>query len=240
MADDARTDEHPTTARSSCRSCGRPPALASWNGSGFLAWDPRRRTSTMPPGEQNLGASLTTSRAQLGASGEIGCGLRIVARGLVPLPRRSGAARARMSVVDNNGSASARKDSSTRRYSTQRAAFLRDDSLLAIVMLTDENDCSIIDDDGQQGFLVTSTRCPLPRASSQCAADPNDRCCHSCAARRSARAARRTSKTPSARRRAAAEATHRSPSNEDKSDLRCFDHKRRFGTRSPLPDAALR
>ena len=27
----------------------------------------------------------------------------------------------------------------------QRAAFLRDDSLVAIIMLTDENDCSIID-----------------------------------------------------------------------------------------------
>lgn len=62
----------------------------------------------------------------------------------------------------------------------QRAKFLRPDSLLAIIMLTDEEDASV-DPDSYSGtgwrFLQSS---PLPRATSTCAVDPNAKECTSC------------------------------------------------------------
>ncbi len=60
----------------------------------------------------------------------------------------------------------------------QRAAFLRPDSLVAIVMLSDENDCSIRDD-GVGWFVGANAR--MPRSSSTCESAPNDPCCRSCA-----------------------------------------------------------
>ena len=62
----------------------------------------------------------------------------------------------------------------------QRAAFLRPDSLVAIVMLTDENDCSIRDTD--VGWVSANTSTFIPRGSAQCATNPNDKCCYSCTA----------------------------------------------------------
>ncbi|HYQ02792.1 MAG TPA: hypothetical protein VER96_29175 [Polyangiaceae bacterium] len=60
----------------------------------------------------------------------------------------------------------------------QRAAFLRPSSALAIVLMSDENDCSIRDDG--VGWFVGSTSA-MPKASVECASDPNDPCCRSCA-----------------------------------------------------------
>ena len=60
----------------------------------------------------------------------------------------------------------------------QRKAFLRPDSLVAIVMLSDENDCSIRDD--SVGWFVGSQN-RMPLSTSVCASNPNDPCCRSCA-----------------------------------------------------------
>jgi len=60
----------------------------------------------------------------------------------------------------------------------QRAAFLRPDSSLAIVILSDENDCSIRDD-GVGWFVGSSSR--MPMATVECATNPGDPCCRSCA-----------------------------------------------------------
>jgi hypothetical protein len=196
--------------------------LTSWNGSGFLAWDPGQ-DKNVPPGEANLGALVDNVRAQVVASGEIGCGyessLEAWYRFLVdPEPPAS------MGVVDNQNVKGPVNEALIR----QREAFLRPDSLLAIVMLTDENDCSIDDENGHQGFLVSSTGRRLPRASSACASDPNDRCCHSCAL------AAPEGCTPN---EMDAECSKKTASQqfaeltlpEDMSNVRCFDHRRRFG-----------
>jgi len=68
----------------------------------------------------------------------------------------------------------------------QRADFLRPDSLVAIVMLSDENDCSIRD--GGQNYLAAQIFVPgsmeryrLPKPRAACATDPADPCCRSCA-----------------------------------------------------------
>lgn len=66
----------------------------------------------------------------------------------------------------------------------ERAAFLRPDSLLAVVMLTDEDDASVnpLALDGQ-GYLFLSSgeRGALPRATSACSTDPMGAACTSCA-----------------------------------------------------------
>jgi hypothetical protein len=83
--------------------------------------------------------------------------------------------------VDMNGQFSVRGPVNT-VVLDQRARFLRPDSLLAIIMLTDENDCSINDENGQQGWLV-GRRTAMPRASDACSRpdDPNIyRCCIPC------------------------------------------------------------
>jgi hypothetical protein len=60
----------------------------------------------------------------------------------------------------------------------QRKAFLRPDSLVAVIVLTDENDCSIRADG--VGQLMANTEQNLPRPRAECATDIDDPCCASC------------------------------------------------------------
>jgi hypothetical protein len=60
----------------------------------------------------------------------------------------------------------------------QRAAFLRPDSAVAVVVLSDENDCSI--QEGGQYYYAARQDIILPHGSSVCATNPNDACCYFC------------------------------------------------------------
>ncbi|WP_434041235.1 MULTISPECIES: hypothetical protein [Sorangium] len=104
----------------------------------------------------------------------------------------------------------------------QRRDFLRPDSLLLIVMLSDENDCSI--KDGGRDYLVAETRngFRLWRPRSECAINPNDPCCKSCSQDQSGCPA-----DPTCTR--ADGSPTRLSAEEDPVNLRCWDHKRRFG-----------
>lgn len=104
----------------------------------------------------------------------------------------------------------------------QRKEFLRPDSLLAIVMLTDENDCSLKDTGAT--FLLTggrknqygTTMNPVG-ASAACKANPNDRCCYSC-----------DFEAPPEGCPVEPECTGPNPT-KDVANLRCYDQKRRYG-----------
>jgi hypothetical protein len=108
----------------------------------------------------------------------------------------------------------------------QRAAFLRPDSLVAIIMVTDENDCSIQAEG--QGFLAiapaTSTTAPTPlaRGTSACERDPNDRCCFNCGALNPPADCPSTASDPSCLK------GHYTGA-EDPPGLRCFHQKQRHG-----------
>ena len=103
----------------------------------------------------------------------------------------------------------------------QRAAFLRPDSLVAIIMLSDENDCSIRD--GGTDWLAARSNDNLWVASETCDTDPNSECCHSCQAEAPANC-------PAAARCARVNgAAPKLPAIEDKLNIRCHDQKRRFG-----------
>src|SRR6185295_13682541 len=113
----------------------------------------------------------------------------------------------------------------------QRSAFLRPDSALAIVMLTDEDDCSITDA-GYGWFLSTRT---LPngqenrmfRSTSACDSNPNSPCCMSCGDSSAPPASCGIAST-AGDSNCAAPSAYLNPS-EDSVALRCWDTKRRFG-----------
>jgi hypothetical protein len=141
------------------------------NENGFLSWQPGDATAA-------FGADFS---AQVASVGELGCGyessLEAWYRFLVdPEP---------VVEMGNDGTRSVRGTVNA-TVLAQRAAFLRPDSLLAIIMLTDENDCSIVDEDGRQGWLVgykggvNQNSWRMPAATASCRANPNDECCRPC------------------------------------------------------------
>lgn len=98
----------------------------------------------------------------------------------------------------------------------QRKAFLRPDSLVAVVMLSDENDCSIIV--GGPYNLVAQSQVNMFRGSSACETNPDDPCCYSCGTAPPAGCAA----DPIC-------AMDSLPPEEDEANLRCYEQKRRFG-----------
>ncbi len=151
----------------------RPNAgLESHQGLGFLWWDPTGYAAT-PPGEGDLSSLLRTFAEHVSATGESGCGyeaqLESWYRFLVdPAPPAD--------VVVANGIAQPKGVDEV--VVQQRKDFLRPNSLVAIVMLTDENDCSIVD--GGHNWLAAQNGAHLPRAASSCAQDPDSPCCRPC------------------------------------------------------------
>jgi len=161
--------------------------IPSYNNTGFLAWD-ASGTKNSPPGETNAANLNKAFQDQIAAVGEHGCGyeasLESWYRFLVdPEPPENVTKQGDFTV---RGSALTVNADGTFGACTgcdatllqQRKQFLRPDSLVAIVMLSDENDCSIRDD--QVGWFVGSNG-RMPLSTKACDANPNDPCCRSCA-----------------------------------------------------------
>lgn len=197
--------------------------LASYNNSGFLAWDPEAKQ--VPPGENDAARLGTQFGDMVKAAGEDGCGyeasLESWYRFLIdPEPPatlgRTGTAPSEQTIVT----------SIDEQVLAQREAFLRPDSLVAIVMLTDENDCSIRDDGW--GYMLEqqgqNNQRVMWRGNSACAKDPNDSCCVPCAAA-APQGCLSTKDDPVCQ---GANNTHLAPA-EDHQNMRCWENKRRFG-----------
>jgi hypothetical protein len=99
----------------------------------------------------------------------------------------------------------------------ERKSFLRYDSLVAVVVLTDENDCSLRA--GGLSYHVFDDIGTVPRATSACAANPDDPCCRSCD----------DPPSPGCPTQDVECAKGPYTSSEDSGLLRCFDQKRRYG-----------
>ena len=145
----------------------RRAGLSTWHDSGFLAWDPRGVS-----GDSNAVELAANLSAMVSAAGEHGCGyeapLEAMYRFLVdPEPPAS---------VAKVGNVTVRQGIDS-ELQAERAAFLRPDSALAILVLSDENDCSIRDDG--LGWMVGSQE-GMPASTAACQVSPNDRCCRSC------------------------------------------------------------
>ncbi|MDC3961189.1 hypothetical protein [Polyangium jinanense] len=190
---------------------------------GFLAWDPNQQLN--PPGEgqvdDGMGGGLVPAlRDMVIGVGQIGCGyesqLESIYRFLVdPEPYES------ISVVNNR----AVPDGIDTVLLQQRAEFLRPDSLLTVLMLTDENDCST-KEYGQFYYVnqlrVGATNVRMPRARQECAVNPNDPCCKSCGQDPGQCPADPSCQDPNG-------GVALYTTQEDDINLRCWDQKRRFG-----------
>jgi hypothetical protein len=103
----------------------------------------------------------------------------------------------------------------------QRAAFLRPDSAVAVVILSDENDCSIRNE-GQMAYIA-DPGFPVPSGSTVCATNPNDPCCYNCALG----VPQGCGVDPAC--------AGNPPAQPDPPNLRCFEQKRRFGVEFLYP-----
>lgn len=197
------------------------PGLASHQNLGFLWWDP----NGVVGGEANQAALVDNFRAHVQATGEKGCGyesqLESWYRFLIdPQPYES--------ISNVNGVATPQGVDAA--LLQQRKDFLRPDSAVVIMMLTDENDCSVVD--GGVNWMSAQLSNPnntlfhLPRATSACSADPDSPCCRSCAISESA--------PPPGCKAVATDGECMKNGGfyedvEDHPNLRCWHQKRRFG-----------
>lgn len=200
-------------------------------------------------GNNDALTTLSTNFAnQVKGAGEQGCGWEATMEAWVhflvdPNPFPS-IVRKACNGSDTMNSCAGPSDGVDTTIMTQREQFLRMDSLLAVIMLTDENDCSF-KLSGQQ-WLVSDTGASDTsgtfRGSAQCAADPNDTCCQSCGKPLvSGCPAGPTNSNGTVLGMGCESPTYplASPGfaqdSDDQGNLRCFKQKQRFGADFLLP-----
>src|SRR5262249_22191204 len=91
--------------------------------------------------------------------------------------------------------------------------------VVVIGMLSDKNDCSVQDEG--YGWLTMRSAAMAP-STSQCAANPNDKCCRSCIDASGVPGCPDVATDPGCATKTLAAAA-------DASSLRCWDQRRRFG-----------
>jgi hypothetical protein len=187
----------------------------TWNDLGFLAWD--ARASSSPPGDADQGVFADKLAAMLTSAGETGCRypatLEAWYRFLIdPEPP--------LRVVVEAGGSEAVRQGIDDTLLEQRAAFLRPSSIVAIVMLSDKNDCSVQDEG--YGWLVARASA-MYRSTSQCLSNPNDKCCQSCGEALANEGCPAIATDPECAKGTSLSAA------EDAPRLRCYAQKRRFG-----------
>ena len=179
---------------------------------GFLAWQPEANEPA--PGLHDDPEALIGDLQQLVVGvGQEGCGYEAQLESWYRF------------LVDPNPYAALQKNGSNNvpvgtddALLAQRAAFLRPDSLVAIVMLSDENDCSFraeglgyLTATPQDGGMFDKV------ARSVCASDPDDPCCTPCG-EAPAECPTDPACSPPA------------PTDSRLYGLTCFEQKRRYGT----------
>jgi hypothetical protein len=193
---------------------------------GFLAWG-STSLQTPTPGTSDLEAADAMFRDMVVATNEKGCGFEAQLEGwfrflidpvppVLPLAAPDPKNRSKTSRVGVDDA-----------LLEQRAKFLRPDSMVAIVMLTDENDCSLRDTD--YGWLVGGGNL-IATGSAECATNPNDPCCYSCLSDGPPGKCAWTCPKPPGE-------TQPSGSNDDatQANLRCWRQKERFGVELTYP-----
>lgn len=190
--------------------------LTPYDANGFLKWDTTKGKYN-PPGDSDGATFSTKFTDMVKSSGEHGCGyeasLEAWYRFLID-PEPAG------TVAVPAGTVQAVVQDVDATVLAQRAAFLRPDSLVAVVMLSDENDCSIVDEG--YGWLIARSS-PMYRSTSQCATNPNDKCCQSCAETKPNDGCPAIPADPECAKGQTLAA------GDDDLNLRCWQQKRRFG-----------
>lgn len=199
--------------------------VPTYSDKGFLAWDPdTNNPGHNPQGETDQALLIENLGNLVAGAGEVGCGFEATLEAWYrfladPNPYET---------IEIEGGRAVLKGTDNALL-TQRRDFLRPDSLLAVIMLSDENDCSIRD--GSNFYFAAQTYNPnnpaqlyrLPKARSECATDPNDECCLSCGQPQGNCPA---DPACDADMNGAPDAL---AAADDDINLRCYDQKRRFG-----------
>jgi len=178
---------------------------------GFLAWG---SASKPPMTDSDFTAATGIFTDMVRATKEMGCGLEAQLEGwfrflIDPVPP--------VFPIQKGSSSQAQRLGSDDALLAQRAAFLRPDSLVAILMLTDENDCSLRDTD--VGWVATVIGTSIESGSDACTTNPNDQCCYSCT----------TGAPPSGCASGCADKGLAQDDTPYQANIRCFHQKRRFG-----------
>ena len=199
---------------------GNDLVVDTYQALGFLNWDPNALAS--PPGESDIQNLVTNFSYMVRGADQDGCGFEASLEAwrrflvdpapyekLVPAP-----------CNENDTSNACRSpDGLDQVILQQRADFLRKDSMLAVIMLTDENDCSVMD--GGQNYLAVQAldgtgTFHIARGTEICKTDPWDMNCKSC-----------WQVNPADYPECATGWTD--AEKDDALNLRCFEQKRRFG-----------
>ncbi len=183
------------------------PDVPQSDPAGFLSWS---------GGGQDMDQLLADAQAQIVAAGERGCGyeatLESFYRFLIdPHPPQA-------IFKDPGTGTNARSAEDDAVLLAQRSAFLRSDSAVMIVVLSDENDCSILD--VGNGWASSSPNFQFKPASSICATKPDDKCCYSCFG---------SPPEGCAADPVCADPNARVPAQNDRGNVRCAQQKKRFG-----------
>lgn len=201
------------------------PGLTSYDNQGFLWWDPTGAHG----GESDPNALVANFESHIQAAGEHGCGyeasLESWYRFLIdPEPP--------LSVANVNQTTE--QQGIDDALLQQRKDFLRPDSLVIIVLLSDENDCSMADEGQNWVFAQAQSggggAFHMPAGTSVCATDPNSVCCRSCAIAEAA--------PPDGCASLTADPACQNATLDDESDhinMRCWNQKQRFGITSLHP-----
>jgi hypothetical protein len=140
---------------------------------GFLDWNPDTNKG------ETIAQFTTTFSAMTTAVGEQGCGLEsqleAIYRFLVDPNPYQQIAISKCPGTSEDCAVPTGKDTN---LLAQRAAFLRSDSLLAVIFMSDENDCSI--QESGQYYYAARQDIILPHGSAVCGQNPNDKCCYFC------------------------------------------------------------
>lgn len=182
------------------------------NGMGFLAWAPD--VADLQPGQFKDASNLSAAIENLVLGvGQQGCGYEAQLESVYRF------------LVEPEPYATIAYDAATGRTSgqgvdtdllEQRAAFLRPDSLVAVVMLSDENDCSYRAEGIGWNTTQLSSNGSAIRARKECATSPNGICCTPCGY-----APEECAPDPSC--------SGPKPLDTLQSNLSCFQQKRRYG-----------
>jgi hypothetical protein len=202
------------------RGSGGTP-VTTWNNKGFLYYNP-----SQPGGLGSAQAVAAPFTDMVKGVGQHGCGyeasLEAVYRFLID-PEPYSTIRIDTSI---GGFGQALLNGTDTMLLQQRKDFLRSDSLVSIMIMTDENDCSVID--GGQGFYALIPPVPgtgrsvLRPGTSVCKTNPNDACCFNCGQQSAPPGCMPPGNDPECLKGELLLA-------EDQPNLRCFDQKRRYG-----------
>jgi hypothetical protein len=187
---------------------------------GFLNWNPTSMAGQTPDAITKPFASMVTGVGQHGCGYE--ASLESIYRFLMePEPYQA----VTVNAAQNPPVGIAVLSGIDQVLLQQRSDFLRPDSAVAVVMLTDENDCSIVD--GGQGFYAIIPPSGVPATSvlshgtTPCLTNPNDKCCYNCGQQTPAGCPDKSLDSE----------CQAGPWTRDKDPeaLRCWEQKRRYG-----------